>query len=271
MFDRNSPFTAKTPDLDPRPKTELAEDVLTEAILWCELLPGSTATEVELADRFGLGRAATRVALAKLSVLGLVQPIPRLGWRIQPMSGAQIGQVISARRLTEPALAETELDRQTLKRLDNLATMIAAINDQTDSGALSSRRGYEREFLNLVLSGLNPMIAGFLSTLWDLSDRITRFLELGGAEPMPAMDALSLSAALANKDRAEAVRTINKHLDTFELFASKGLLRDSSELVLEGDSTARQTEKPEQQKRDTSTVQPTVSAPTQSSITEKQS
>ncbi|WP_068409477.1 GntR family transcriptional regulator [Labrenzia sp. OB1] len=240
MYDRNSPFTSRQSVLEPKQKTEFAEERLSQAILWCELTPGSTATEVELAERFGLGRAATRAALAKLSAFGLMQSIPRLGWRVLPMSGALIGQVISARRLAEPALAEAVLTAGALGQAANLANMISIIGDQCDEGSLSTRRGYERDLLDLACQGVNPIVANFLASLWDQSDRIVRFLEIGGAKPMGSIDAEALVDALVAGERALAETVLMEHLDRFQSFASAGLLNDGSELVLDGGNSKRQ-------------------------------
>ncbi|WP_417691658.1 GntR family transcriptional regulator [Roseibium sp.] len=248
MYDRNSPFTSKPSALEPRQKTEFAEERLTQAILWCELAPGATATEVELAERFGLGRAATRAALAKLSAFGLMQPIPRLGWRTLPMSGALIGQVISARRLTEIALADATLSPEALAEGVKLAGMISVTGDRCEVGLLPTRRGYERELLNLIAYDINPIIGNFLSSLWDQSDRIVRFLELSGAKPMSALDGETLIAALA-EGRADDVRAaLLEHLDRFQSFASEGLLNHSSELVLEGGDFDKQATSKKQEK-----------------------
>jgi len=233
MYDRNSPFTAKPNVLEPRQKTEFAEDRLMQAILWCELAPGSTATEVELAERFGLGRAATRAALAKLSALGLIHPIPRLGWRVLPMTGALIGQVISARRLAEPALGEAKLSEASLEAATGLAQMIAIIGDRVEDGSLLTRRGYERDVMEIMVSGVNPIVAGFLSSLWGQSDRIVRFLELAGAAPLGAIDAEALVAAHRAGD-GKAIGEIRlREIEKFQSFVSLALLNDSSELTMD--------------------------------------
>lgn len=233
MYDRNSPFTAKLSVLEPRQKTEFAEDRLMQAILWCELAPGSTATEVELAERFGLGRAATRAALAKLSAFGLMHAIPRLGWRVLPMSGALIGQVISARRLAEPALGEAVLSQEALSSASSLAHMISIIGDRVEDGSLLTRRGYERDLMEIMLAGVNPIVAGFLSSLWAQSDRIIRFLELGGAAPYGAMDAGALVEAYRAGDAQAVCAVRTREIEKFQSFVSLALLNDSSELTMD--------------------------------------
>ena len=230
MFDPSSPFLTPSDPLSPIPKTTFAEDRLKTALLLCELEPGTVATEVDIAQRFGLGRAATRVALARLSALGLVHPIPRQGWKVLPISGALIGQVIGARRLAEPGLAQTVLSPPQIARLHELATMIDVLGRNRDAGAQSSRRGYEREFLEMTADGLNPLIATYLRTLWDHSARILHYLEKVGGDILPDIEATALAEAFAARDTGRIIALRQDALDTFEAFCTAALLRDPTEL-----------------------------------------
>lgn len=230
MFDPSSPFLTQPDPLAPGQKAGFAEDRLKTAVLLCELGPGDVATEGEIALRFGIGRAAARVALARLSALGLVHPIPRLGWKILPMSGALIGQVIDARRLGEPGLAQAVLNQKDTDRLHELATVVEILGQSDDAGARASRLGYERAFLEVVAGRMNPLIANFLRSLWDHSGRILRYLEQPDSDDLPAMDAIALADALTAGDCERVSVLCMTALDTFETFAAAALLRDQTEL-----------------------------------------
>ena len=247
MLDANSPFAALNSPLQPLPKKEFAEERLTTAILWCEIPPGTTATEANLADRFGIGRAATRSALAKLAAQGLVEATARLGWRVLPMTGALVGDVIAARRLAEQGLAGVALAQNQIERAMALAEMISVMSHEGDDhGALPTRRGYERAFCDLVLCGVNALVAGFVSSLWDHTDRIVRFFEQTGAEPLAAMQAKALAEALAARDGVRIVQIRLAEIDCFQDFASRALLSHSTELTWSGNTA---TSKPKPKKR----------------------
>ncbi|WP_319519067.1 GntR family transcriptional regulator [uncultured Martelella sp.] len=239
MYDDNSPFSPKdrqkTPEpLKPVQKAAFAEERLTQAILWCELEPGLTITEAALATRFGLGRAATRVALARLSTLGFMLSIPREGWRVLPMSGALVGQVVDARRMAEPALASLTIDAQKSARLFELADMIEAVGSASEEAARTTRTGYERTFRAELSSELNPFVATFVERLWDHSDRIVHFFEKQGAAPMPALKASAIAAALRDGRADEARAFLDEAIEQFRSFASDALLNNQSELALTG-------------------------------------
>ncbi len=67
-------------------QSDEAVDLIGQAILRCELTPGALVSEAELAARFGLRRAATRVALERLSVIRMLRPVPRRGYVVKPIT-----------------------------------------------------------------------------------------------------------------------------------------------------------------------------------------
>lgn len=237
MFDPASPFTGKTDPLQPVQKTSFAEDRLKIAVQSCELVPGSIATEAQLSDRFGLGRAAVRVALARLSALGLVHPIRRAGWKILPVTGALIGDVISARRQAEPCLAEARPDAAALARMDELTEMIEVLEGQSNPAALITRRGYERDLIDVLSDAVgNRLMAHFLVGLWDHSDRILRFLETPDVPPLAACQARALTQAARAGDGARIAALRMADIAAFQDYAVAGLMRDRTELGVSFDA-----------------------------------
>ncbi|WP_375690295.1 GntR family transcriptional regulator [Pseudooceanicola sp. LIPI14-2-Ac024] len=237
MFDPQSPFIAKADPLQPAQKTSFAEDRLKVAVQSCELAPGSISTEAQISDRFGLGRAAVRVALARLSALGLVHPIPRAGWKVLPVTGALIGDVISARRQVEPCLAEARPAPAALARMEELAEMIEVLDGQGDRAALTTRRSYERELLETLSDAVgNRLMAHFLVGLWDHSDRILRFLEPQAARPLAPCCARALARAAGAGDAAAIVELRMADIAAFQEFAVAGLMRDRTELGVSPDA-----------------------------------
>lgn len=239
MFDPASPFLGKSDPLQPAQKTSFAEERLKTAVLFCEIAPGSISTEAQISERFGLGRAGVRVSLAKLSSMGLMHPIARAGWKALPITGALIGEVIASRQRVEPALAETRPDDRRLARLDELAEMIEVLEGQEDAAALTTRRNYEREFLDTLAGGAtNALMGQFLGGLWDHSDRILRFLEPGSGMSCRACDARALAAAAAAGDAETLVALRMADIAAFRDFAVAGLMRDRTELGVEGDAAS---------------------------------
>lgn len=244
MFDPASPFLGKADPLQPAQKTGFAEDRLRIAVQSCELAPGSISTEAQISERFGLGRAAVRVALARLSAMGLVHPIPRAGWKVLPVTGELIGDVISARRQVEPCLGGSRPAAARLTRMGELAEMIDALEGQADPAVSSARNSYEREFLDLLAEGVgNRLMAHFLAGLWDHSERILRFLDTPDMPSFAGCRARALQQAVADGEGERVVALRMADIAAFQEFAVAALMRDRTELGVAGDASDASSEK----------------------------
>ena len=114
--------------IEPQPNlAEQAVRALRREIVACRLAPGETVSETVMAERFPFGRAAIRVALARLAEERLVQAVPRRGWVVSVVTIRDIHEVFDLRLLLEPEAARraarslsggAELDR--LRRLDEV-------------------------------------------------------------------------------------------------------------------------------------------------------
>ncbi len=141
---------------------------LRQACLAWELVPGSFVHEAELARRFGLGRAAVRVALTELAASGLVSRHARQGWQVSAIDGSRVRSVLEGRRLLEPALVQVALNDGQRANLRNWRAMMQAIQRAAHRLIASGRRGriidnpptrVQRAVLRLVLPTLRPLMA----------------------------------------------------------------------------------------------------------------
>lgn len=234
MYDRSSPFLASP--VPPGSKVDFAGQRLRDAVLWCELEPGEKVSEGAVCARFGLARAATRTALARLAGEGLVEALPRKGWRIRPVTAALIGDLVAARRLAEPTLARVALGDADRRRLDELAAVIAALAGRTDATSLTAARQYERELLDRLAARGNLWIAGWLRQAWDHGARVVHFLERhAGSRPggrLPVADRGALVAALARGDRAAAEAALEAAIAAYEAFVTARVLALPAELAV---------------------------------------
>ncbi len=92
-------------------------------MIQCKLAPGELVTQARLAAAFGLGRAAVRLALNRLSQEQLVQVVPRQGYVIAPITLRDVHELFGLRLILEPAavrLAAGRLDEGQLRNLDQL-------------------------------------------------------------------------------------------------------------------------------------------------------
>ena len=71
-------------------------------IVACLLKPGEQITEGELQERYDIGKATLRAALARLSQYGLIRSEPRRGYRITPLTLRDVNEIFDTRLVVEP-------------------------------------------------------------------------------------------------------------------------------------------------------------------------
>lgn len=97
---------------------------LKREILTCQLAPGSSLYEGQLAERLAVSKTPVRDALGMLVHEGFVYVQPRQGYRVADITLSDVQEVFQMRLLLEPAAAELAAERATaeqLKRLQDLA------------------------------------------------------------------------------------------------------------------------------------------------------
>ncbi|MSP49808.1 MAG: GntR family transcriptional regulator [Alphaproteobacteria bacterium] len=110
--------------LEPAAQTlgDAAYATLKARIIEGRLAAGMAVSEGELALSLGLGKAPVRAALARLAQDGLVAAVARRGWRVAPVTLADVLDVFRLRRSLEPLAArlaaERGIDSGQLERLD---------------------------------------------------------------------------------------------------------------------------------------------------------
>ena len=214
---------AYTSPLRPQGKGEAAERALRSAIVHCMLAPGERLSEVELAREFGLGRGAVRAALARLQSGGFVSSSARSGWQVAPVSAGEIREVGAARRQLEPLLCGVTLDDNERAHLHSLAEMHLALMHRQEVGSdvVPTIRRVEREMMETLAARLGmPVVAGWLSDLWDRSTRLIHFFEARGPVRHVPADRSRLAEALIAGRRADALghlASANAALETYLL------------------------------------------------------
>ena len=120
--------------------TDKAYHAIKQDILVCDLAPGADVTERGLGERYGLGKAPLREALIRLTHEGLLQAIPRSGYRITPITIQDVQDIFALRLLLEPAAA-----KQAAGRIDE--TLLKELNELCRAGYTPGNRESESTFL----------------------------------------------------------------------------------------------------------------------------
>jgi hypothetical protein len=160
----------------------------------------------------------------------LVAPLPRQGWRTQPITGAVIGGLITARRQTEAVIAYVQLSATERERVQTLVMLTATLAERQDPQALVTARVTDRRILDLLADRTNWFHRKWLRELWDHSQRVVIFLEAGEVR-YRSLSREGLFEALAASDHVGATAEILQEIDHFEAFVSRALLRHPEALL----------------------------------------
>lgn len=87
------------------PRREDIYKRLRDEILSCALVPGQPLYEREIAERFSLSKSPVRDALVRLQAERLVIVLPRVGYRVAPVSLSDAEDLFEYRALMEEAAA----------------------------------------------------------------------------------------------------------------------------------------------------------------------
>jgi DNA-binding GntR family transcriptional regulator len=166
-----------TPIPPPPSLADHAFATLKREILACRLAPGEAVSETLVTERFRLGRAAVRAALARLAEEGLVHAVPRRGWMVSVVTVRDIHEVFQLRLMLEPEAAAAAAGHADLARLRQLDDICARGHRPDDADTaldfLEANRGFHVAVAEL--AG-NQRLARQVGRLLD---EATRMLVLG--------------------------------------------------------------------------------------------
>lgn len=99
---------------------EQVYDELRADMISCRIAPGTELRENELAQRFGVSKSPVRDALMRLEREGLVITLPRQGYRVAPVSLADVQDMFHLRDALERACMERIVRRASDDQLAEL-------------------------------------------------------------------------------------------------------------------------------------------------------
>lgn len=239
MLDRDPWSLSVAPPPGPSSERAFAETRLRHAVVWCELAPGAVVSEAELVARFGLNRAGVRAALVGLESRGLVEALPRHGWRVRPVTGALIRDVVASRRLLESGLSLAPASEAKLGRIDEIAGMTAVLAGRPEPAARDSLRTYDRDLLEVLFDGQGDMRRRWLAEVWDHCDRLVRFFEADDTLRLRPVDRRPLARACRAGDEAAARAHLAAALGHLETFFVDGLLARETAIDWPGGTTPK--------------------------------
>jgi DNA-binding GntR family transcriptional regulator len=191
-------------------------DRLRDDILTGTFPPGERLIEVQLSERYDVGRAAIRSALVELDAQGLVQRETNRGATVRRITVADAVEIAEARAALEGLVARRAAERATPADRKQLKALVAQMAAAVKAG---DKSGYSR--LNRALHATLPRIARHRvadDLIANLRDRgVHHQFQLS---VMPGRAATSLAEhraivdAVVGRDPEAAERAMRAHLDS---------------------------------------------------------
>ena len=197
---------------DSRLLREKVYDQLRSDMISCRLAPGTDIRENELALRFGVSKSPVRDALMRLEREGLVITLPRQGYRVAPVSVADVQDMFHLRDALERACMERIVRRATdeqLAQLDRFRTFDGAT---WDGGFVAYNRDFHHTLARIAGN------ARMRDQLIDLIDQMERAVQLSlsslkKGDPQSLVDEhREIIDALQAREAARAQRLASRHV-----------------------------------------------------------
>jgi DNA-binding GntR family transcriptional regulator len=207
---------------------EKVYDQVRAEIISCALPPGAEIREGELAQRFSVSKSPVRDALMRLEREGLVITTPRQGYRVAPVSLADIQDMFHLRNALEQACVERITRRATDEQLAALDGFRSFDANQWNGGFVAYNREFHRTLARLSAN------ARMRDHLIDLIDQMERAVQLSVASlkqgnPKSVVDEHNeIIDVLQARQTARAQRLISGHV----LSAGKRVVQAMSHVVV---------------------------------------
>src|SRR5512138_664350 len=117
--------------------TDKVYEHIKTAIITCTIQPGQQIAQPQLAEKYAMGTTPVREALQRLAQEGLVQPVPRFGYIVTPITFADVTELYELRSVLESAAARLAAMRANAEQLERIRQLAAASCPFTDRASYS--------------------------------------------------------------------------------------------------------------------------------------
>jgi DNA-binding GntR family transcriptional regulator len=183
-------------------------------IVTCVLAPGKFMAQVELAETYHLGLTPVREALRQLAQEGFVQPVPRLGYIVSPITPKDVQEIYEMRIILETSSIRLAATRGTDREFEELLESADFSYTYKDRASYSRFLSQNKVFHQSIaaLSRNSRLVQQVSRTM----DELTRVFHLGldirdSAEEM-RNDHLTICRAFVDRDANLAERLIRSEI-----------------------------------------------------------
>lgn len=195
-------------------QAETAYQTLKREILTCALEPGQQVAQAHLANRYKLGATPVREALQRLAQEGYVQPFPRFGYVITPVTGDDVREIYGLRLILEGAAIRLAARHASQEQIDLICHSADFSYVYHDHGSTINFLELNRQFHTAIAqSAGNRRLAEAISRLLDEMARIFHLgLDLRDSAEEMRQEHLALAEALARRDAGQASALIEDQI-----------------------------------------------------------
>lgn len=220
----------------PRPRTRgglnaRAYDLIKQDIVLCGLAPGEAISEARLAQRYGMGKAPIRNALARLTQEELVSVEQRRrGYVIKSVTLQDVHDLFEVWTLLEPPAAKLATGRINSENLRKLAEMC---NRDYNPGSRSSATDFLASnklfHLLIVRSSGNRKLCSILEQVLDETERLFHFgLRVQNRAHQMRDERKALVDALTSGDGDQVAAVARAQIETSRQMIVDAILSSSS-------------------------------------------
>lgn len=187
-------------------------------IIRCRLVPGQEVTEAQLAERYSVGKTPIREGLARLAHEHLVQPLPRIGYRVTPITLKDAKDLLVFRGIVESEAARLAAGRCNLTQLRRLDELCELPHNPKDSKSVERLLRANSDFHAAVaaFSGNAKLTAAVVQSLDEISRVLYLAIVLNGAGIELSHRHERLMKALAEGDGDGAAKIVQGQIARLE-------------------------------------------------------
>jgi DNA-binding GntR family transcriptional regulator len=161
-------------------RTSVAEDGyqrIRRDIIRCELEPGWITSKPQLAERYEISTGALLRVLERFVHEGLIEALPREGYRVTPITIEMAEDRIAARLAVEPAIASQAAGRMSEDEIKALDSVCRSIEGLRADAELDQVIKLNRDFHLLIAGSIGSQkLVSMVGSLLDEGDRLWHFL-----------------------------------------------------------------------------------------------
>ena len=224
-----APQGSAVPLIEPKAKlTDLAYQIIEEAIVTLRIPPGAVVTEQALSEMTGIGRTPIREAIQRLAREHLIVVMPQRGLLISEIDVHRQLKLLETRREIERLICRSAARRATAQERRQFARLAEAFVKASGKNDDVAFVRADREFNELCLAvSRNEFAEGAMRMLHGLSRRFW-YLHHQQSGEMPVIARLhsAVATAIADGDVNGAGEALDRLIDHIESFTRATVLAE---------------------------------------------